>query len=213
MSKQPEIVEVQITNWDKYHTDKKGKQVNTSVFFRLQKDMVFDPKIQQLNASDFRLFITMMALSKRGKVVVMGSVLSTLVNNRHQSLSSMISKLLKLGLIEPLDKKERIDIYSGPPSEKSEEDQESPAPRKKKNSTRKFKHPENFEDFLEVFPKEVMKGWDDLYLGEREWIVREMKKAFNYFYVERQKAPSASVSGWTRRMSGWLQRGWEGRKK
>lgn len=72
-----------------------------------------------------------------------------------------------------------------------------------------FSHPTTLDEFKLLFPKQTYQGWLELYDNDRNFLARELNKAYQYFYVNKIKKPSASIRGWTRRMNSWLDRAWE----
>jgi len=123
--KQPEIIRVRIANWEKYHTDSKGKLFNTSQFFRLQRGFMLDPKIQQLNHTEFRVFLAILDLSRDGACVTLVATLRHIARIYHEATTRPVSKLLELGLILPLEEKERREERTISKKTKSQRSQKS----------------------------------------------------------------------------------------
>lgn len=72
-----------------------------------------------------------------------------------------------------------------------------------------FEHPTNLQDFKILFSDKIYESWLRLFNDQANWIEQELLNAYEYFYVRKTKPPSASFSGWEKRMSSWLSRGWE----
>lgn len=107
MPKKPKLISVKVVNWEKYQADKSGKLLNTSQFFRVQRGIMSDVKIMQLNNTEFRLFMVILDLSSDGACVTLESTLRLQAQIYHEACSRVLSKLLELQLIEPLEKRER----------------------------------------------------------------------------------------------------------
>lgn len=187
------IYTIEIINWEKHNGAKtKGD------WFKLDQYFWDDPKIAQLSLSEIGLYIWLLCLaSQRRKKQVQFSVNTIPIQLRKGSKSTTkrLAKLSELQLLNFLDKDKERDKERDRALAKSSD---SPPP---------FRHPQSYQEFVEMFSEKIP-HWLQLYPNS-EWMQREMQKCFQYFYVDGQKAPSASYNGWTRRMKSWLERGWE----
>ncbi len=82
-----------------------------------------------------------------------------------------------------------------------------------KGAQTKFVHPKSYDEFLGIFPLDVQSHWLEIYDMDKDWVLRELKECYAYFYIKKTKKPSASIDGWVTRASGWLKRGWESYSK
>ena len=186
------IFTIKITNWDKHNGGKtKGD------WFKLSQYFLDDPAITSLTDKQVRFYIYLLCLASRSRsatVKLSATSVRPSVNLNGTSVQAVLSKLSELHLIESLEEKRE--------EEKREEGLAITAPSKTI-----FRHPKNFKEFVVLFQDKIP-HWIQLY-PDWDWMQREFQKAYQYFYIDGQKAPSASFKGWNRRMKSWLDRGWE----
>lgn len=146
---------------------------------------------------------------------------SELLAYRTQSVSTLLQSCTNLGLISHTNEGDLVSI-SAPILLKlqsrdfkrarsvRDENASKNKIKNKNNSSRgnsQFSPPKSADEFCLIFEQDVIAGWEAEF--SPEYVKMELKKAYQYFYVEKNKPPSKSVRGWNQRMRGWLQRGWD----
>lgn len=67
------------------------------------------------------------------------------------------------------------------------------------------------EKLVESLPANSLNRWHEIY-QDKEFIEREITKAFGYYENNKKKAPK-SLKGWVNALSSWLERSWVYRGK
>lgn len=84
----------------------------------------------------------------------------------------------------------------------------TPSASTHRQKTERF--PENFEsveELLVALPGGTLARWSRLH-PDREYLERELLKAFGYYTHDNPKKKPSSRQGWCRALSSWLERGW-----
>ena len=218
------IYKITVKNFEKYNSGiKKGhKSCLISTGF------LSDAKIRKLTPAGKLLFLSCVLLSAESassQFEVNHESLCFHSGVKSGSLQSQLAQLEQLQLlsVEKNDslynriEKNRIEsnIRVPPENDVSASDPPPPPAAQKLNTPKKekFQHPKTFSEFRNLFAEDVYFGWIALYESNTEFVEREILAAFQYFYIEKSKPPSASTQGWIRRMASWLNRSWEKRAR
>lgn len=88
----------------------------------------------------------------------------------------------------------------------TEQTQFDSLPVEKKNSKSRF-DAKDLSEVLNNLPIETLERWSALY-PDKEFLQRELIKAFGYYAVDNPMKKPKSKSGWSRALGFWLDRGW-----
>lgn len=95
---------------------------------------------------------------------------------------------------------------------KSELDSTSTVPLQRPRGGAKF-NALSLKEVLETLGQEKFLAWLDLYDDQREFVERELKKAWQYYHLDNPSKKPKSKRGWSQALSSWLERGWSDRAK
>ena len=72
---------------------------------------------------------------------------------------------------------------------------------------------ENLDEVLSSLGEEKANAWRELYNHDEEFILRELRKAWQYYALDNPSKKPKSRRGWSQCLSSWLERGWSYRSK
>jgi len=214
-----DLITVTINNWDKHNP---RKDIKRPTWFSVDNRMIEDPDFFAFNHGEFKSWIYILSRASQkhcGTIDVHFDHAERVCGIKKSDMNAAIEKLLGLHIVTVSVRDPYVSVrnpyahvtHTNPTDRQT--DRQTPPPRDPRTEViLEFQIDPSISEFITKFKitQEVQKGWLDLY--GIDCVRREIIKAIGWLSANAGKSPK-SVSGATRFMSKWLEKGWENYRK
>jgi hypothetical protein len=202
------LITVTIINWNPRMATKRG--------LVLSKSFVTDQKMVGLRKCAHWLYLNLLLVCadyRKGTIEVSEGFVKSCLWGRH-AMTDMLNELQSLQLLTWEFCSQR-DANLSPTEHQLIKNRHAEQVTKPKKQTKKqpiIVEAKTPEEVYKLLDHDQVERWVELYDSDKDFLRRELLKAFNYYEANPRKKPK-TIRGWKMVLSSWYERAWAWRAK